>query len=203
MPGPVYKNVCTHVTLHGFDGVARAVCLRRRPRCAKLFSSAVNQRATMALFSASLDRRDSSEYWLGSPGEAHAPLCSALYRPASLPTLRCLPLNSDWSQEMGRRRTEHWEWHGDHYKVGATLLRVLTTFHRKPPLRRSRQGLRPPIDEVRADFAVLPGRFPVQCQPRQLWILRNLQRFRNESRMLSRRKKDSSAWSSRHHAVLP
>jgi hypothetical protein len=35
--------------------------------------------------------------------------------------------------------------------------RVLTTSHRKPPLRRSRKGLRLPIAEVRADFAVLPG----------------------------------------------
>jgi hypothetical protein len=36
-------------------------------------------------------------------------------------------------------------------------VRVLTTSHRKPPLRRLRQGLPPRIAEVRADFAVLPG----------------------------------------------
>src|SRR5215216_686980 len=34
---------------------------------------------------------------------------------------------------------------------------LLTTSHRKPPLRRSRKGLRSPIAEVRVDFAVLPG----------------------------------------------
>jgi hypothetical protein len=39
----------------------------------------------------------------------------------------------------------------------AALVRVLTTSHRKPPLRRSRKGMRPPITEVRADFAVLPS----------------------------------------------
>ena len=52
---------------------------------------------------------------------------------------------------------------GDHLRqigrqiVPAALLRVLTTSYRKPPLRRSRQGLHPRVAEVRADFAVLPG----------------------------------------------
>ena len=40
--------------------------------------------------------------------------------------------------------------------------------HRQHPLRRSRTGLCPRIAEVRADCAVLPGQFPVQCQPCQL-----------------------------------
>jgi hypothetical protein len=77
--------------------------------------------------------------------------------------------------------------HRAHPAGGAQhVLRVLTSSHRKPPLRRSRQGLCPPVDAMRADFAVLPGRFPVQCQPRQLWILRNIQRFRKGWRVLSR-----------------
>ena len=42
----------------------------------------------------------------------------------------------------------------------------LTSSHRKP-LRRLRQGLCPPVDAMRADCTVLPGRFPVQCPPRQ------------------------------------
>src|SRR5215470_13342968 len=58
----------------------------------------VNQRPTMALFAASVDIRDSSECWVVAHGEAHAPLFSQRYRPASLHTLRFLPSHSDCSQ---------------------------------------------------------------------------------------------------------
>ena len=64
-----------------------------------------------------------------------------------------VPLNTDiTSQQLERLRdlAKH-----DGNKIAHQ--RVLTTSHRKPPLRRSRQGLHPRVAEVCADFAVLPG----------------------------------------------
>src|SRR5262249_61301815 len=69
----------------------------------------VNQRPTMALLSAAVDIRDSSECWVVAPGDAHAPLCSQRYLSASLHTLRFLPSHADCSQGVCRGRTENWD----------------------------------------------------------------------------------------------
>src|SRR6266446_5626114 len=85
------RGLCSEYC-NSMSGAARASTMVR----SQVFpQNAVNQRPTMALLSAAVDIRDSSERLLVEKGEAHASLFSEQYLPEALKTLRFLRSNAD------------------------------------------------------------------------------------------------------------